>query len=191
MVTDALYEKELLQRIAQGDEAAFRIIFDHYKERFYAAAIKMTRSADTAEEIVQEVFITLWLRRGVLASVETPASYLFAIVYNNIYAHFKKLAVEKKMKQGVCLRISDTECPTEDRLIDKENQQLLQSLIQQLPPQQQSVYKLSKLEGLSRGEIAERLHISPNTVKNHLQEAVKFIRVHFSKTISLLFSLLI
>ncbi len=191
MVTDALYEKELLKRIAQGDEAAFRIIFDRYKERFYAAAIKMTRSADTAEEIVQEVFITLWLRRAVLATVENPASYLFTIVYNNIYAHFKKLAVEKRMKQGVGKRINDTESPTEDKLIDKENQQLLQSLIQQLPPQQQSVYKLSKLEGLSRGEIAERLHISPNTVKNHLQEAVKFIRVHFNKTISLLFSLLI
>lgn len=180
-----------MQRIAQGDEAAFRIIFDYYKGRFYAAAIKMTRSADMAEEIVQEVFVTLWLRRSVLASVETPASYLFTIVYNNIYAHFKKLALEKRMKQGVSERINESECPTEDRLIDKENQQLLQSLIQQLPPQQQSVYKLSKLEGLSRNEIAERLHISPNTVKNHLQEAVKFIRIHFNKAISLLLSLLI
>jgi len=179
-------EKELLQRIAQGDEKAFRTIFDQYKDQFYAAALKMTRSTDVAEEIVQEVFVALWMQRSALAVVEYPSSYLFTIVYNNINKHFKKLALEKRIRQSVSERAPDSECITENELIEKENRQLLTHIIQQLPPQQQLVYELSKQEGLSRDEIADRLHISPNTVKNHLLKALKYIRLHFTEALFLL-----
>lgn len=179
-------EKELLQRISEGDEIAFRKLYDLYKERFYAAALKMTRSPDTAEEIVQEVFVSLWMRRTALLNIENPTSYLFTIVYNSISAHFKKLALEKMMKQKVSERMPEGECLTEDRLIEKENTQLLQHIIDALPPQQQLIYHLSKEEGLSREEIASRLQISPNTVKNHLLKACKYIRLHFSRVMMLI-----
>jgi RNA polymerase sigma-70 factor (ECF subfamily) len=183
-------EKGLLQRISEGDESAFREIYDLYKERFYAAALKMTRSADIAEEIVQEVFVSLWLRRTALLNIENPTSYLFTIVYNNISAHFKKLALEKTMKQKVSEQMPEGECLTEDKLIEKENMQLLQHIMGGLPPQQQLIYHLSKEEGLSREEIASRLQISPNTVKNHLLKACKYIRLHFSKVMMLIVCLI-
>lgn len=179
-------EKKLLQRISEGDEIAFREIYDLYKERFYAAGLKMTRSQDIAEEIVQEVFVSLWMRRSVLLNIENPDSYLFAIVYNSISAHFKKLALEKTMKQRVSERMPEGECLTEDKLIEKENTRLLQHIIDGLPPQQQLIYHLSREEGLSREEIASRLQISPNTVKNHLLKACKYIRIHFSKVMMLI-----
>ncbi|CAL1520166.1 RNA polymerase sigma-70 factor [Chitinophaga sp. MM2321] len=187
--SDVLFEKELLLRVADGDEKAFRKIFDLYKEPFYAAALKMTRSDETAEEIVQEVFVTLWLRRANLAAVEHPSSYLFTIVYNCIRAHFKKLAIEKRLKQNIGEQHPVGECLTEERLIDKENQQLLQDIIHQLPPQQQLIYQLSRKQGLSRDEIADHLAISPHTVKNHLLKALKYIRSHYHHITSLLFSL--
>ena len=60
MLPEQSYDiKKLLKQVAEGNEQAFRVIFDHYKVPFHAAAFKMTRSADLAEEIVQEVFITL------------------------------------------------------------------------------------------------------------------------------------
>jgi RNA polymerase sigma-70 factor (ECF subfamily) len=182
---DVSYERELLQRIAQEDEMAFRALFDLYKERFYATALKMTRSADIAEEIVQEIFVTIWLRRHALAEVEHPTAYLFTMVYHRVHAHFKKLALEKRVKQHIVNGNMDTECNSEDDMARKESQQLLQTLIRQLPAQQQQVYQLSTQEGLSRDEIASRLHISPNTVKNHLQKAVKYIRLHFSRALFL------
>lgn len=101
MAIDNLHEKELLQRISKGDEKAFREVFDLYKKRFFAAALKMTRSPDEAEEIVQEVFVSLWMQRALLATVENPPSYLFTIVYNAISARFKKIALEMRMKQMI------------------------------------------------------------------------------------------
>lgn len=181
MAIDNLHEKELLQRISKGDERAFREVFDLYKGRFFAAALKMTRSPDEAEEIVQEVFVSLWMRRALLTTVENPPSYLFTIVYNAISARFKKIALEMRMKQMIAERVVESENIIEEKLEEKEANQRIQSILHRLPEQQQLVYYLSKEEGLSREEIAHRMHISPNTVKNHLLRATKYIREHFNK----------
>lgn len=188
MSTELLCNDEwLLKRIAEGDESSFRIIFDRYKTRFYATAVKMTRSADEAEEIVQEVFVNLWLRRRVLANVENPSGYLFTILYNKIYAHFKKLAAERQMMIKLGERTPESRCSVEEEFYLKETNRLLNELVGRLPPRQKQIYVLSKQEGLSRDEIAKRLQISPHTVKNHLQEAVKFIRLHLYKAMILFF----
>ena len=178
MNDDVLQEITLLRRVAEGDEAAFREIFDLYKKRFYVAALKMMRSDDAAEEIVQEVFIKLWARRRALSAVGNPSGYLFAILYNSIYTHSKKVAAEKRMKRMLLEVQAERVFSMEEQYHEKETNQMILGLIGQLPFRQQQVYVLSKQEGLSREEIAERLHISPHTVKNHLQEAVKFIRAH-------------
>jgi RNA polymerase sigma-70 factor (ECF subfamily) len=186
MSVDVLPEDILLKRIAQDDEEAFRIIFDRYKHRFYGAALKMTRSPDLAEETVQEVFLTLWLRRSSLANVKNPASYLLTMAYNNIANQFKKIAREKRIKESMIERTAVSECPTEAILEEKENRQLLHNIICQLPSQQQLIYRLSKQDSLNRHEIAEQLQISPNTVKNHLLKAMKYIKAHFKEALLLL-----
>jgi RNA polymerase sigma-70 factor (family 1) len=170
----------LFLQIAEGDKTAFRVIFDVYKAPFYSAAFKMTRSAYLAEEIVQEVFILLWTKRVQVAAAEKPAAYLLTILYNCIYGHFKKIAAEKNMKQLLLQNSNGLEEQSLESILQaKENQQLLNEIIEQLPPQQQLVYKLSKQEGMSRIDIAGQLHISPNSVRNHLHDAVKSIRHYF------------
>lgn len=183
MRVDVLPEDILLKRIAQDDEKAFRVIFDRYKHRFYGAALKMTRSPDLAEEIVQEVFLTLWLRRTALTEVKNPAAYLLAIAYNSISTQFKKIAREKRVKERVSERMAVSECSTETIIEEKESRQLLQHIIGQLPSQQQLIYRLSKQDSLNRNEIAEQLQISPNTVKNHLLKAMKYIKAHFKEAL--------
>lgn len=180
---NTLREKELLRRIAEGDEVAFREVFNLYKDRFYAAALKMTRSSDLSEEIVQEVFVNLWLHRSGLAEVENPSSYLFSIVYHSISSHFKKIALEERMKEKISQKMTEGYRFTEEMIEEKESRLLLQNVIQQLPSQQQLIYKLSKQDGLSWNEIAEQVHISPNTVKDHLLKAIKYIREHFKEAL--------
>lgn len=177
-------ELKLLNGIARGNESDFQEIFIRYRERFFAAAFRMTRSADAAEEIVQEIFVTLWLNRKQLASVESPSSYLFSIAYHSIYAHFRKMAYEKKARMEGALRMYTGEHHTMKRVEQKEEIESLEKLIRHLPPQQQIILRLSKEESLSRDEIARRLNISPNTVRNHLYEAIKYIRMNFNKAIS-------
>lgn len=170
-------ERTLLLQIARGDEAAFRVLFDAYKARFYAVAFKLTRTNSIAEELVQDVFLRIWLSRAQLPSVENPESYFFTILYRQIFKHFKKLALEQKLLKLIA------ESPafqniTDETVLAQESARLINEAVSKLPPQQQLVFKLNKQDGLSRDQIAEMLHLSPNTVRNHLAEAFKFIRAY-------------
>ena len=183
MATNLKYEiKALLRQVAEDDEQSFRAIFDHYKAPFHAAAFKMTRSPHIAEEIVQEVFVTLWVKRKLVAAASRPEDYIFTILHNSIYAHFRKLARERKLKSQFAQENEESEDIIELLLLEKENKAILENVISQIPHQQQLVYKLAKQEGWSREEIAKHLNISPNTVKNHLAAAVEYLRTYFKKS---------
>lgn len=173
----------LLRRIGEGDENAFREAFERYKEPFYAAAYKMTRSSVIAEEIVQEVFILLWNKRGLVSAAENSEAYLFTMLHHAIYAQFRKLARQKALLKKYSNHTADDEeySNIEDILQQKENHRLVEEVIRKLPEQQQLVYRMAKQEGLSREVIADRLQISPNTVRNHLAAAVSAIRKHFTQ----------
>jgi RNA polymerase sigma-70 factor (family 1) len=182
-----IQNRQLFKQLATGDEAAFRALFDMYKGAFYATAFKLTRSADAAEEIVQEVFITLWHKRVQVDTARNPMGYVVTILHNSIYAHFRRIVLERQLKQKVSDQHTEVEeNPVEELLLAKENRQLLQAVIGQLPPQQQLIYRLSKQEGMSREEIAKKLNISPNTVRNHLSAATEFLRGYFKKGASAL-----
>ncbi|MEO9005029.1 MAG: RNA polymerase sigma-70 factor [Ginsengibacter sp.] len=168
-------EKDLLAEIASGEERAFKKLFDLYKERFYAVALKMTRSEEVAEDIVQDVFMNIWSKREGLVDVESPSSYFFTVVYRRVYHHYRKTALERKLLQGAppAMELVNT---TDEMVLAQESSKLISQAIAKLPPQQKLVFKLSKQEGLSREDVAHQLQISPHTVKNHLADALKFIR---------------
>lgn len=173
-------------KVAEGNESAFRTIFDRYKSSFYGVAYKMTRSPHHSEEIVQEVFITFWNKRQLVAASRNPEQYFKRILYNSIYAHFRKLALERQLKTNLYQTEEPHENMVEELLLSKENFNFLNTLVSKLPPQQRLVYKLSKQEGLSREEIASRLNISPNTVRNHLTAAIQFITSGIERGVSIL-----
>ena len=176
----------LLRQVAVGDEQAFRLIFDHYKEIFYSVAYKMTRSATIAEEITQEVFVTLWVKRKLIAGAKRPDNYVFTILHNSVYSHFRKLAHEYQFKLKLELEIEISENVIETLLDEKERRIILENIINKLPPQQKIVYKLAKQEKMNRHEIARRLNISPNTVRNHLSSAVENLRSSIKREVSAL-----
>lgn len=173
----------LLKQIAEDDEKAFRLIFDHYKILFHSTAFKMTRSAVIAEDIVQEVFVTLWVKRKLVAMAKKPEGYVFTILHNCIYSHFRKIAKERQLKLMVNQEGEKIENCIETLLIEKENRTNLENRINELPPKQKLIYQLAKQENLSRDEIAKQLNISPNTVRNHLSTAVEYLRTRLKKDI--------
>lgn len=171
-------ETLLLKQISEDDDAAFRKIFELYRDRFYGVAIKMSDSAYVAEEMVQEAFIALWKNRSLVANVEKPSSYLFTIFYRCLYKHYKQEAIEQKLKRELAELETDSETAGDiPEILSREGRyELLEKALGMLPPQQAMVYRLSKQEGLSREQVAAKMGISPNTVRNHLAEAMRAMK---------------
>lgn len=175
-------EKELFALIAQGDQAAFTKIFDHYEPRIFPFVLKITRSEMFAEEIVQELFIKLWTNRASVAEVENPRSYIFRMATNRTYNYLKMQArrtlVEEK---GSAFAILD-ENSTEDFIDFKQTEETINKAVEALPDQQKKVYILSRRIGMSAEEIAVQMNISPKTVKNHLTEALRSLRMQLQNS---------
>jgi RNA polymerase sigma-70 factor (family 1) len=168
-------EDELLQQLKTGSENAFTCLFDRYRGTVYGVALKFLRSPVLAEEIVQDVFLKLWLKRGDMDAVKRLDGYLFVMARNFIFDRIKKMAYESSGQSLLPLQ----ESPADDSeyLVRKHQcEQLLQEAIALLPAQQKQVYILSKMNGLSHEKIAERMQLSRLTVKKHMAMALQSIR---------------
>jgi RNA polymerase sigma-70 factor (ECF subfamily) len=173
--------KECFQSLAEGDVSVFELVFEVYKKRVFGAALKMLKSQAEAEEIVQEVFLSIWQWRSRLDKIKDPEAYLFTITHNAIFTHLRKASRDQMLLNAILQHIALKQNITEETIAAHETSRLISETIQQLPPQQRAVYELSRLEGLSYNEIAERMHLSPHTVRNHLAESMKTIRVVLKK----------
>lgn len=168
-------EKTVLQLLAQGSEYAFADLFDHYRGRIYSVAWRFVKSRELAEEIVQEVFLKIWIRREEMATILNFEAYLFTITRNHIFDGIKDIARETTAKSEFAhssQHVHGTDYP----LIEKQYEELLDQAVNQLPPQQKQIFRLAKMEGLSHQAIADQLHISRLTVKTHMAKALQTIR---------------
>ena len=169
-------KNEMLTSIGEGDEAAFTEFYLQHRKRIYTVAFKLTHSNSVAEEIVQDVFLKLWLKRADLRDIQYLNSYVYIVTRNEVYRVLNQIARNYKT---VLLTEDDQSLATNDSsdpLMEKEYHLLLQKAINQLPSQQQQVYRLMKDQGLKREEVAKLLEVQPGTVKFHLAQAMKNVR---------------
>lgn len=184
MRTDQSYfteDNELLTKLRNGDQLAFAQIYNQYRSKMYTYAYNLCKSPETAEEIVQEVFIRLWQKKEQINIDLNFNAYIKKITLNHVLNHLKKVAREKSLQEEVLGYIEAIRNTTEDNLLEKELVKTYNEAIALLPPQKKIIYQLSRDEDLTHDQIAERLNISKNTVKNHMVEATKFIRIYVNK----------
>ena len=176
--SDVHNDRALFKQISAGDEKAFRAIFELYKVELFKVVIRLTKSRVIAEEIIQEVFIGLWVSREHLIKVEEPVSYIYRILFNRTSNYLRKEANQQRIiRAAMQYRLSSSEATKQ--LVDvNETEQLIEQALGQLPPRQKIVYKLRCQQGLSNEEIASRLHVSQHTIKSHLSKAIGFIRTY-------------
>jgi RNA polymerase sigma-70 factor (family 1) len=180
-------ELELLNLISNGDEIAFRKIFNHYSNRLFSYAFRITDNEELAEEIVMDTFMKIWCNRQELASANNFDSYLFTIVRNHAFNAIKRRTHESLIINQLSLSKTEYEDCTEDTVVYNDYQHILSKAVNQLPPQQRLVYSLSRDEGLKYDEIANQLNLSKNTVKAHLKKALSTLRIVFSNYLLLSF----
>lgn len=168
---------ELVKLLNKGDMSAFDVIYKKYSRRLYGFVFRYVKQETDTEEIVQEVFIKIWKSRDKINVYSSFESFLFTVAHNATVNLLKKRATEQKYKEHVkSLQSIDTTYELTDEVHYKELRQKFQSLLGELSPRQKEIFYLSREEGLSHKEIAEKLGISVNTVKNHLVSTLAFLK---------------
>lgn len=169
-------ENELLRKIAEGDEQAFRLLFDTYNRRLFSFAEGLLKSAADAEEVVQEIFTRVWLNRASFSQVENAGQYLYQMVRNRVIDQIRKTARDKSLQQQVWLTMTISDDSLEQHLKKKETAELIEQALAQLPEQKQKIYRLSREKEYTQDQIASLTGLSRSRVNNILTEVLKHIR---------------
>jgi RNA polymerase sigma-70 factor (family 1) len=167
----------LLALMANDDKDAFTILYRRYWESMFVTAAKALRSQDDAGDMVQEVFLSLWNRRRELSITGSLEAYLQTSVKYKAINYINKNITRRDYLAVLADMLMTYEPPdVELQLQLKELRQLVQSAVDQMPGKMRTVYELSRQQHLSHKEIAERLGISDETVKKHIQHAMQLIK---------------
>ena len=173
---------ELLQSLKEGSFSAFEKLYNLYSGKLYNFMMRLSSGNQyMAEEVVQQTFIRLWEVREKVDPTENFVSYLCTIARNlsrNMYQH---QTVEYIYTEYLLKSNPDRDHQTEESTDLRFLNDYIDSLAEELPPSRKKIFLLSKRQGYTNKEIAEKMGISESTVATQLSLAVKFMREQFAK----------
>ncbi len=178
----AANEKELFLLVARGDEAAYTEIFHSYTPKLFPYILKIAGDEQLARELLQETFLKLWVNRTDLVRIDNPSGWLYKIAANVCLTHLRSLAVRDRLRGRVYEAMAPARYDNITETLEaKEVELLIHNAVNILTEKQKEVYLLSRREGLSHQEIAEKMNVSVNTVKTHIGLALKSLQETLSK----------
>jgi len=178
-------EKELVKKLKDGDSFAFEVLFYKYRNKIKGFALKIVPAQIDPEEIVQEVFVRVWLKKEAIDPEKDFQSYLFSIAKHLVLDHLKSAVNRKLYFVGEHFQQDLLDDEGLESSISEETEEKLQKLINEIPERRREIFRLSRFEGLSYKQISERLNISENTVDSQIRNALAFLRKELRKMIVL------
>lgn len=175
-------ENHILMAFRKGDETAFRTVFDQNFKKMYNFSFKLLKNREQAEEVVHDALMNIWINRERINPEFPIAPYLYTITRRLALNILRQMATSQKTIDQLWLNIEKVTNNTEEAILLSDLQSFTEAALIHLPPQQQIVFKMSRFEGLNYDEIAVKLNISRNTVKNHLVSALKTLKNHFNQS---------
>jgi RNA polymerase sigma-70 factor (ECF subfamily) len=179
-VTD-IQEQELIRKVAAGERAALKQLFDLHSPRVHNLLRRLVGNSDDAEELTQDVFLSLWKNADSLRGESKLSTWLYRVAVNKainfkkrsgLFFQIKQLFSLESDEESIIDRLPAAAADSPDRQIEiREAQIQLADLLGTLPRRQREVYLLHKLEGLSYNEIAEQLHVSLGTIESLMHRA--------------------
>jgi RNA polymerase sigma-70 factor (ECF subfamily) len=177
IVSDA----DLMSNIKAGNMWAFDQLYNRYCKRLLSFSLSIVKSREEAENILQEVFLALWLNRNQISNEASVKYYIFTIAYNTSISALRRKAKDEKFLEQLKDLQELTAEPEDLQTEYSDLQGKLSEILNDLPARQREIFILHKVNGLKYQEIASKLNISVNTIENHMSRALKTIRSKLGK----------
>jgi len=173
---------ELLYETSIGNEVAFSQLFEKHRGKLFNYLLRVTKSKEIAEEIILDVFMKIWMGKELLPDVKNFEAFLCVVAKNKSMDFFRVAARDERLQKMVGSRITqEQENQTENIVLEKEYQTILEQALSKLSPQRKQIFYLSREQGLTHDQIAKHLNLSRNTVRNTMAETLKLIRLFLKK----------
>ncbi len=169
-------ERQLFERVRQNDQKAYEQVFRTYYPMLCNYALRLVKNQETAEEIVQDLFCTIWEKRQQIQLSSSLKSYLFGATHNNCLRYLKHQKVRQNYQVETLAQFKEGEPVQDEEFLTFELQQKIAEGINRLPAQCRKIFQLSRYEGLKYKEIAQKAGISVKTVEAQMSKALRILR---------------
>ncbi|MEI7527188.1 MAG: RNA polymerase sigma-70 factor [Mariniphaga sp.] len=168
--------EQIINRLKNEDKSAVDDLFSYYYPRLYHFSKSILKIENDIDDILQEVFVKIWLNRQKIGNPETFNAYIFTITKNEVLNLIRSNLREHTFKDQLFQHAVAEEYQNSAPLEYEEVKAGIDKIVAVLPEKRQQVFILSRTEGLSNKEIAQQLNISEKTVEDHITHAIKQIK---------------
>jgi RNA polymerase sigma factor (sigma-70 family) len=184
-------ENELALLISEGDEMAFKQLYNRLLPYLAGTGIKILKSEDAVAEVIQETLVRIWVHREKLRQVNYPRAWIYRVFSNECFRYLKKYGVQPIPLEAVTEELDESVNNAELAYSMKETKEIIQQVVTSLSPRQRQIYQLSREQGLKIPEIAAELGLASKYVKKTLLVALHTIRRRLTKAGKFYFLLVI
>jgi RNA polymerase sigma-70 factor (ECF subfamily) len=175
-----------IKALCEGDQRAFEVLFLYYQPKLIYFLVGFIKDSELARDMAQDIFLSVWNNKDKLLEIKSFKAYIFKMGKNAICNYYDHSLVNEKFVAEQLTRPADFE-NIEELIFAQQLQGLIDIAVSQMPAQRKLIYTMSRIDGLSNNEIAEKLNINKRTVENHLTAALADIRKTIKICISLFF----
>ncbi|MCD0487568.1 RNA polymerase sigma-70 factor [Pedobacter sp. MC2016-14] len=184
-------EADVLKKIISGDRKAFSSLYQQHLSELYNYIYLFTKSRESSEEIVQDIFVKIWEKKENLQYITSFKPYLFKSAKNLLLDEIRRNAVKAKAINALKPDSEDSNERTDEPLIYKQHMKIAEEAIAMLPEKRRAIFLMRTREELSLDEIAAKLNISKSVVKKQLYAGISFVRQYMHRNEILSFFMLL
>lgn len=169
-------DRDFMKSLNRGDVSSFSLLFNRYYSGLVVYANRFVNSTENAEDIVNDVFTSLWEKRALITADFYPKGYLFTSVRNRCLNYIEHLRIQTEYQKYMLEKGDIGGAITWEYFVEAELSELIEKALNHLPPQRKKVFLMSRFENKTAIQIAAELHLSPRTIEKHIEKALQSLR---------------